>query len=67
MLALTLYNMLSCLQLNSDAVQDILAVQALDMSRYMKLFAPAVEWVLQCLGHRASTVRGEGVAGGGAL
>ena len=28
----------------------------LDMSKYMHLFAPAVEWILQCVAHKASVV-----------
>jgi hypothetical protein len=41
-------------QLNTDQVQNVLAVQSLDMSKYLNLFVPAVEWMMQCLAHRAS-------------
>ena len=44
-------------QLNSDAVQNMLAVQSQDMSRYMHLYSPAVEWILQCVAHRSPEVR----------
>uniref|UniRef100_A0A1X7VFK8 VPS35 endosomal protein-sorting factor-like n=1 Tax=Amphimedon queenslandica TaxID=400682 RepID=A0A1X7VFK8_AMPQE len=41
-------------QLNSDFVQNILAVQSLDMSKYLRLFVPAVEWILQCVAHKGT-------------
>lgn len=44
------------LQLNSDRVQDILAVQRIDLSTYNLLFVPGVEWILQCIAHKASDV-----------
>ena len=28
----------------------------LDMSKYLLLFLPAVEWIMQCLAHKASEV-----------
>ena len=57
------------LKLNSDFVQDILAVQSLDMSKYLRLFVPAVEWILQCLAHKGTEVRkgGHGCIGGRGL
>ena len=44
------------LQLNSDQVQNILAIQGLTMADYMFLFWPAVEWMLQCIAYKASEV-----------
>ncbi|XP_064405950.1 VPS35 endosomal protein-sorting factor-like [Halichondria panicea] len=41
-------------QMNSDKVQDILAIQSLDLPRYHLLFVPGVEWILQCIAHKAS-------------
>ena len=43
-------------QLNSDQVQNILALQSLAMSEYMYLFWPAVEWILQCVAYKATEV-----------
>eukprot|EP00731_Ephydatia_muelleri_P028472 Em0020g116a len=40
-------------QLGSDPVQNIQAVQGLDDSKYLHLFAPAVEWILQCVANQA--------------
>ncbi|CAI8033056.1 VPS35 endosomal protein-sorting factor-like [Geodia barretti] len=41
-------------QLNSDHVQNTLGLQGLEMSQYMHLFWPAVEWILQCIAYKAS-------------
>lgn len=41
-------------QLNTDNVQNAITIQKLDMSKYMHLFAPAVEWILQCVAHKVN-------------
>jgi hypothetical protein len=41
-------------QLNSDQVQNALGLQGLEMSQYIHLFWPAVEWILQCIAYKAS-------------
>lgn len=41
-------------QFNSDAVQNTLVVQKLELPQYLHLFLPSLEWVLQCIAHRAS-------------
>ncbi|KAK6187960.1 hypothetical protein SNE40_005876 [Patella caerulea] len=41
-------------QIQGDSVQNILAMQKLEMPRYLTLFSPAVDWLLQCCAHRAS-------------
>ncbi len=43
-------------QMNSDKVQDILAIQGIDLPKYHLLFVPGVEWILQCIAHKASDV-----------
>lgn len=43
-------------QLNYDFVQNTLAVQRLDVPEYLFLYAPAIEWILQCLSHQAKDV-----------
>ena len=43
-------------QFNSDAVQNTLVVQKLELPQYLHLFLPSLEWVLQCIAHRASEV-----------
>lgn len=40
-------------QASADSVQNALALQAVDMSRYVVLYAPALDWVLQCVAHGA--------------
>lgn len=40
-------------QAGADTVQNSLAVQGVDMSRYVVLYAPALDWVLQCVAHGA--------------
>jgi len=40
-------------QLNADSVQNVLAVQRLNLTAYLNLFVPAVEWILQCIAHQA--------------
>ena len=59
---------LSPSQLNSDNVQNTLAVQRLDLPAYLHLFVPAVEWILQCIAHQAPEVGGwDGTTGVGPL
>ncbi|KAK0049257.1 UPF0505 protein [Biomphalaria pfeifferi] len=41
-------------QVQGESVQNILAIQKLDMPRYLTLFSPALDWILQCLAHNAS-------------
>ncbi|CAG5133662.1 unnamed protein product [Candidula unifasciata] len=41
-------------QVQGDSVQNILAVQKLELPRYLSLFSPALDWILQCLAHDAS-------------
>ena len=43
-------------QMNSDRVQDILAVQRINLPQYNLLFVPGVEWILQCIAHKAGDV-----------
>jgi len=52
-------------QLNADSVQNVLAVQRLNLTAYLNLFVPAVEWILQCIAHQAPEVDGCGVCGCG--
>ncbi|XP_065898372.1 VPS35 endosomal protein-sorting factor-like [Dysidea avara] len=41
-------------QFNSDAVQNTLVVQKLELPKYLHLFLPSLDWVLQCIAHKAS-------------
>ncbi|XP_022318792.1 VPS35 endosomal protein-sorting factor-like [Crassostrea virginica] len=41
-------------QVQSDTVQNTLAVQKVEMPRYLTLFSPALDWLLQCLANRCS-------------
>ncbi|XP_071796501.1 VPS35 endosomal protein-sorting factor-like [Asterias amurensis] len=41
-------------QLQSDSVQNILAIQRLEMSSYLSLYSPALDWILQCIAHHAT-------------
>ncbi|XP_074647304.1 VPS35 endosomal protein-sorting factor-like [Tubulanus polymorphus] len=41
-------------QIQSDNVQNTLAMQNMDMPHYMTLFSPALDWVLQCIAHNTS-------------
>ncbi|KAH9503976.1 VPS35 endosomal protein sorting factor-like [Bulinus truncatus] len=43
-------------QVQGESVQNILAIQKLDMPRYLALFSPALDWILQCLAHNAPEV-----------
>ncbi|XP_072043735.1 VPS35 endosomal protein-sorting factor-like isoform X2 [Amphiura filiformis] len=40
-------------QLQGDTVQNILAMQRVDMTSYLNLFSPALDWILQCIAHQA--------------
>lgn len=51
--------------MNADSVQNVLAVQRLNLTAYLNLFVPAVEWILQCIAHQAPEVDGCGVCGCG--
>ena len=42
------------LQVQGDSVQNTLAIQKLEMPRYLTLFSPALDWLLQCIAHKAS-------------
>ncbi|XP_059139678.1 VPS35 endosomal protein-sorting factor-like [Physella acuta] len=41
-------------QVQGDIVQNIMAMQKLEMPQYLTLFSPALDWILQCLAHSAS-------------
>ncbi|XP_041364483.1 VPS35 endosomal protein-sorting factor-like isoform X2 [Gigantopelta aegis] len=41
-------------QLHSDSVQNTLAVQKLEMSKYLTLYSPALDWILQCIANKSS-------------
>ncbi|XP_071966062.1 VPS35 endosomal protein-sorting factor-like isoform X2 [Antedon mediterranea] len=41
-------------QLQKDSVQNILAIQRLEMVNYLSLYSPALDWILQCIAHKAS-------------
>eukprot|EP00794_Sanderia_malayensis_P009291 gene9291-10272_t len=41
-------------QLMTDNVQNSLAKQALDMSAYLQLYCPSLEWILQCIAYKVS-------------
>ncbi|KAJ8038159.1 UPF0505 protein C16orf62-like [Holothuria leucospilota] len=41
-------------QLDSDTVQNILAMQRLDMPSYLNLYSPALDWILQCIAFKAA-------------
>lgn len=41
-------------QIQTDNVQNILAVQKLDLPHYLTLYSPGLNWILQCLAHNAS-------------
>ncbi|XP_076459289.1 VPS35 endosomal protein-sorting factor-like [Babylonia areolata] len=44
----------SFIQVQGDNVQNTLAMQKMEMPHYLTLFSPALDWILQCLAHRAS-------------
>ncbi|XP_038064522.1 VPS35 endosomal protein-sorting factor-like [Patiria miniata] len=41
-------------QLRGDSVQNILAIQRLEMANYLSLYSPALDWILQCIAHHAT-------------
>ncbi|XP_056017683.1 VPS35 endosomal protein-sorting factor-like [Ostrea edulis] len=41
-------------QVQNDTVQNILAVQKVEMPKYLTLFSPALDWLLQCLANKSS-------------
>ncbi|XP_062589752.1 VPS35 endosomal protein-sorting factor-like [Saccostrea cucullata] len=41
-------------QVQSDTVQNTLAVQKVEMPKYLTLFSPALDWLLQCLANKSS-------------
>ncbi|PIK41137.1 putative UPF0505 protein C16orf62 [Apostichopus japonicus] len=41
-------------QLDSDTVQNVLAMQRLDMPSYLHLYSPALDWLLQCIAFKAA-------------
>ncbi|KAL8591014.1 hypothetical protein ACOMHN_021779 [Nucella lapillus] len=43
----------SFVQVQGDSVQNTLAMQKLEMPHYLTLFSPPLDWILQCLAHRA--------------
>uniref|UniRef100_A0A8C4Q4W9 VPS35 endosomal protein-sorting factor-like n=1 Tax=Eptatretus burgeri TaxID=7764 RepID=A0A8C4Q4W9_EPTBU len=49
--------LLTMKQLHVDSVQNLLALQGLDMSTYLTLYSPAIDWILQCVAYRTSEVR----------
>ena len=42
-----------CVQVQGDSVQNTLAMQKMEMPHYLTLFSPALDWILQCLAHKA--------------
>uniref|UniRef100_A0A8C4Q800 VPS35 endosomal protein-sorting factor-like n=1 Tax=Eptatretus burgeri TaxID=7764 RepID=A0A8C4Q800_EPTBU len=46
--------LLTMKQLHVDSVQNLLALQGLDMSTYLTLYSPAIDWILQCVAYRTS-------------
>ncbi|XP_052263042.1 VPS35 endosomal protein-sorting factor-like isoform X1 [Dreissena polymorpha] len=41
-------------QVSGDSVQNTLAIQKLEMPRYLTLFSPGLDWLLQCIANKAS-------------
>lgn len=41
-------------QIQTDCVQNVLAAQKLELSRYLVIYSPALDWILQCIAHRAN-------------
>ena len=50
-------------QVGADSVQNALALQGVDMSRYVVLYAPALDWVLQCVAQGANESQLDAVLG----
>ena len=40
-------------QIQGDSVQNVLAAQTLDLSEYLTLYSPGLDWILQCVAHKA--------------
>ncbi|XP_052791278.1 VPS35 endosomal protein-sorting factor-like [Mya arenaria] len=40
-------------QVSGDSVQNTLAIQKLEMPRYLTLFSPGLDWLLQCIANKA--------------
>ncbi|XP_067673421.1 VPS35 endosomal protein-sorting factor-like [Haliotis asinina] len=40
-------------QVQGDSVQNILAMQKLEMPRYLMLFSPSLDWLLQCIANKS--------------
>ncbi|XP_076844123.1 VPS35 endosomal protein-sorting factor-like isoform X2 [Brachyhypopomus gauderio] len=41
-------------QIHSDAVQNQLVIQRVEVPVYLTLYSPAIHWILQCVAYRAS-------------
>ncbi|XP_069124492.1 VPS35 endosomal protein-sorting factor-like [Argopecten irradians] len=41
-------------QIQGDHVQNVLAIQKLEMPKYLTLFSPALDWLLQCIANKSS-------------
>ncbi|XP_052071007.1 VPS35 endosomal protein-sorting factor-like [Mytilus californianus] len=41
-------------QVQKDAVQNTLAMQKIEMPRYLTLFSPALDWLLQCIANKST-------------
>jgi hypothetical protein len=41
-------------QFEEESVQNTLALQHVDMIQYVGLYMPALDWILQCMAHRAT-------------
>lgn len=46
--------MMTFKQLSSDTVQNMLALQRVEMPVYLNLFTPALDWILQCASYQAT-------------
>jgi hypothetical protein len=43
-----------CEQIRLDSVQNVLAGQKMALADYLGLYSPALDWIMQCVAHRAS-------------
>ena len=41
-------------QVQNDSVQNMLAMQKIEMPRYLTLFSPALDWLLQCIANKST-------------
>lgn len=41
-------------QIQTDGVQNVLAAQKLELSRYLVIYSPALDWILQCIANRSN-------------